>query len=243
MSYRGNDLDLKVAPGRVRSTSSSGDTTLWVDETVLACCNNAFDLALAYGAGEVRLAHLVHALTRVDAAVRILEQRSIAAARVRHESATLIVNESPVPLTSERQSPRRSIEFEEVLRRAVDMARRRGSSAGIEDVLNALLMGNRANPAVELMQRLAPELPPDVADEAVPAQRLDLIEDTLRSIHAELAGDRRLLSDIVRDLQREVAGQRGDSASFSTKLGERLGALERHLSNTPGIAQKLLSIE
>ena len=96
MSYRGDDLDLKVPPSRLRGTPGgasevapggnatlwgSSDATLWVDETVLACCNNAFDLALAYGAGEVRLAHLLHALTRVDAAVRILEQRSISALR------------------------------------------------------------------------------------------------------------------------------------------------------------------
>jgi hypothetical protein len=243
MSYRGNDLDLKVAPGRLRGVSgNAGDTTLWVDETLLACCNNAFDLALAYGAAEVRLAHLVHALTRVDAAVSILEQRSIAPARLRHESATLIVNESPVPLTGERNPPRRSAEFEDVLRRAVDAARRRGDAAGIEDVLNALLTGNRANPAIELLQRLAPELP-EAAPAAAPAQRLEMIEDTLRGIHAELAGDRRLLSDLVRDLQREVASQRGDSTSFSTALGERLAMLERHLRGTPEISEKLQAIE
>ncbi|WP_072386109.1 hypothetical protein [Hyphomicrobium sp. CS1BSMeth3] len=243
MSYRGNDLDLKVPAGRVRSASgSTGDTTLWVDETLLACCNNAFDLALAYGAGEVRLAHLIHALTRVEAAVRILEQRAISAARLRHESAALIVNESPVPLTSERQSPRRSVEFEDVLRRAVDTARRRGSAAGIEDVLHALLTGNRANPAVDLLQRLAPELP-EVPVLAEPTARLALIEDTLRGIHAELAGDRRLLSDIVRDLQREVAGHRGESASHSTALVGRLAELERHLGTAPEIGEKLQSIE
>jgi hypothetical protein len=101
MAYRGEDLDLKAPPGRSREPagSASGDATLWVDETVLACCNNAFDLALAHGAAEVRLAHLVHALTRVDDAVRILGQRGIGADRLRHESTTLIVNESPVPLT------------------------------------------------------------------------------------------------------------------------------------------------
>ena len=141
MSYRGDDLDLKVLPARPRTAGTSdaaprgaSEATLWVDETVLACCNNAFDLALAYGAGEVRLAHLLHALTRVEAAVRLLEQRGIAAARLRHESAALIVNESPVPLTGERNPPRRSNELEDCLRRASDGARRRGASAGVEDV-------------------------------------------------------------------------------------------------------------
>lgn len=258
MSYRGDDLDLKVLPARPRSTGASdatprgssdatlwgsSDATLWVDETVLACCNNAFDLALAYGAGEVRLAHLLHALTRVEAAVRLLEQRGIAAARLRHESAALIVNESPVPLTGERNPPRRSTELEEVLRRASDGARRRGASASVEDMLLALLSGNRTNPAVDLLRRIAPDLPVDSALPVDPAARLDHIEDTLRGIHAELAGDRRLLSDLVRDLQREVASQRGDNASLSTALRERLADLERHLGATPEITGKLAAIE
>lgn len=258
MSYRGDDLDLKVRPGRQRAATGTGDApshapdaplratsdaTLWVDETVLACCNNAFDLALAYGAGEVRLAHLLHALTRVEAAVRILEQRGIAAARLRHESAALIVNESPVPLTGERNPPRRSIEFEDVLRRASDAARRRNASAGIEDVLFALLSGSRTNSAVDLLRRIAPDLAADKALPVDPAARLDHIEDALRGIHAELAGDRRLLSDLVRDLQREVASQRGDNASLSSALRERLADLERHLSATPEITGKLTAIE
>ena len=49
--------------------------------------------------------------------------------------------------------------------------------------------------------------------------------DTLRGIHAELAGDRRLLSDLVRDLQREVASQRGDSANLSTAVRDRIADL------------------
>ncbi len=246
MAYRGDDLDLKVPPNRQRGTSggtSAGDTTLWVDETVLACCNNAFDLALAYGAADVRLAHLVHALPRVDAAVRVLEQRAIGAARLRHESAALIVNETPVPLTGERNPPRRSIDLEDVLRRAVDAARRRGTVAGVEDVLHALLSGSRTNPAVELLTRLAPEIPTENPLPVDPVARLDHIEDALRGIHAELAGDRKLLSDIVRDLQREVADQRGDSANISTTLDERLAGLERHLRAAPEISNKLQSIE
>lgn len=258
MSYRGDDLDLKVPPSRLRGALGgagevapggnatlwgSSDATLWVDETVLACCNNAFDLALAYGAGEVRLAHLLHALTRVDAAVRILEQRGISAPRLRQESATLIVNESPVPLTGERNPPRRSTELEDTLRRAVDAARRRGAAAGVEEVLFALLSGSRANPAVDLLRRIAPELLTESPLPVDPAARLDLIEDTLRGIHAELAGDRRLLSDLVRDLQREVAGQRGDSANLSTAVRDRIADLERHLRATPEVTDKLNAIE
>ena len=244
MSYRGDDLDLKVPASRARAAvTSASDTTLWVDETVLACCNNAFDLALAYGASEVRLAHLLHALTRVEAAVSILEQRGVAAARLRQESAALIVNESPVPLTGERHPPRRSIELEDTVRRAVDAARRRGAPAGVEEVLFGFLSGNRTNPAIDLLRRMAPDLPIENALPVDPTARLDHIEDTLRGIHAELAGDRKLLSDLVRDLQREVASQRGDNANLSTALRERLSDLASHLSTTPGITDKLTAIE
>jgi hypothetical protein len=261
MAYRGDDLDLKVPAGRARGAVasasdaptrgsspdatlwSSSEATLWVDETVLACCNNAFDLALAYGASEVRLAHLLHALTRVEAAVRILEQRGIPAARLRQESTALIVNETPVPLNSERNPPRRSIELEDTLRRAVDAARRRGAPAGVEEVLFGFLAGNRTNPAIDLLRRMAPELLTESALPVDPTARLDHIEDTLRGIHAELAGDRRLLSDLVRDLQREVASQRGDNANLSTALRERLSDLASHLTTKPEITDKLTAIE
>ena len=79
MGYRGDDLDLRTpqtwsaGPGNAGpgSTGSGGDVPgwaaeggrvrgygargpIWVDDTVLACANHAFDVALAHRAGEVR---------------------------------------------------------------------------------------------------------------------------------------------------------------------------------------------
>ena len=46
---------------------------IWVDDVVLACSNHAFDVALAHRSSEVRLEHLLHALTRIDMAADVLE--------------------------------------------------------------------------------------------------------------------------------------------------------------------------
>ena len=277
MSYRGEDLDLRVPAGRShaaatesdgingrRTVIAAGSGTLWVDDALLACCNNAFDLALAHGAAEVRLEHLVHALTRADAAARLLERHGVSESRLRRESATLIVNDTSVAMIGDGNPPRRSIELEETLRRAADAAQHRGETAGVEDALIAVLTSGRDSPAVHLLRRLAPNwqprdpapLRPDphetqallLSDAA--AGRLGEIEGALRGIHAELAGDRKLLSDIVRDLQREVTAQRGDGAALSSALTERLADFERQLATrteplraTPHISEKLQSIE
>ena len=283
MSYRGEDLDLRVPASRTTGTVADSepgngrwshgaparDAVLWVDETLLACCNNAFDLALAHGASDVRIEHLVHALTQVDAAARILTQCSVNAGRLRRDSAVLIVNDSPVSFDAARGSPRRAIELEATLRQATELAHRRGGIAGVEDTLLALLTSERGSPAIDLLRRLAPDWqsrdwpalrePLPAQSEPAPrlpaltepaASRLDLIEGALRGIHAELAGDRKLLSDIVRDLQREVAMQRGDGAALSNALVDRLAGIERQiaaraeaLSAAPQITEKLQAIE
>ena len=196
--------------------------------------------------------------------MRLLERHGVGVGRLRRESAALIVSENPVALIGDRGPPRRSMEFEEALRRAVDIAQHRGAIAGVEDALIAVLTSTRESPAVHLLKRLAPEwqprdLPalrpephaahaPSLSDPA--ADRLDLIEGALRGIHAELAGDRKLLSDIVRDLQREVALQRGDGAALSNALVDRLAGFERQLATrteplqaAPQIGEKLVSIE
>ena len=85
MDYRGQDLDLRTARWSAASTEPSGwreaapasphpaqptprtrrapigqrtAVPIWVDDTLLACANQAFDVALAYRSAEVRLEHL-----------------------------------------------------------------------------------------------------------------------------------------------------------------------------------------
>src|ERR671924_1309421 len=137
MGYKGEDLDLRTpqlwsASGRdaiepvsrerpeasnsggPRSDSPSavGTEPIWVDETVMSCCNQAYDLAAAHRAAEVRLEHLLHAMTLVEGAARVLEVHGIQVTALRRESGATIVTEAPVGSSSDRPAPERSREIE-----------------------------------------------------------------------------------------------------------------------------------
>jgi hypothetical protein len=170
MGYRGDDLDLRTpqtwsaSPADLASTSepvaykngqraASRSGPIWVDDTVLACANHAFDVALAHRAGEVRLEHFLHALTRIDAAAEALEARGVRVAALRRESATIIASEIPVGLPNSKAAPRRSEDFAETLRTAAASASRRNGPATIEDVLNVLFDQRADLPGIGLLAR------------------------------------------------------------------------------------------
>lgn len=170
MSYRGEDLDLRTPHGRGVRDSQTGEhgangararggngrgEQILVDETVLACCNHAYGVAQANGASEVRLEHLVHALTRVEAAAGILEDRGIREAHLRRESAAVLASEIPVGLGHTDSGPRSSAAYADVLARAADLAQRRGAVAGVHDLLWVLLNYDRDIPAIGLLLRHA----------------------------------------------------------------------------------------
>lgn len=273
MQYKGEDLDLRVPQTRASrdfyasdfeiATTGNGRWTrspsyglangepLWVDEALLACCNYAFDVAQANGAAEVDLEHLVNALTRVEAAARILETRGVREGYLRRESAALIASEVPAANAGEAASPRRSADLEGILRNASDVAHRRGSPATVDDVLWVLLHYNRDLPVIQLLRRLTPDWQrlewvrlrepqaPEPAPRPVAVQlvandsahaRMASVEDSLRLMQSEFAAERKMLMDLVRDIQRDVVAQRGDGAAFRGDLGQRLEALERAVS-------------
>ena len=170
MGYRGEDLDLRTpqtwsaTPADLAGTSDTsnikngmrGQTRsgpIWVDDTVLSCANHAFDVALAHRAGEVRLEHFLHALTRIDAAAEALEGRGVRVAALRRESATIVASEIPVGSPNGKASPRRSEELAEVLRLAAASAARRNGPATIEDVLNVLFDQRSDLPGLGLLAR------------------------------------------------------------------------------------------
>lgn len=271
MQYKGDDLDLRVPHARMPREPYPSDydqpamngrwtrtpvyqpaapEPLWVDEVLLACCNYAFDVAQANGAAEVDLEHLVNALTRVDAAARVLEARNVREGQLRRESAALIASEVPAANAGDALSPRRSGDFEEVLRKASDIAHRRGAAAGVEDVLWVLLQYPRDLPVILLLRRLTPDwqradwgrlrdfAPAEPAPrgrdlqpaDGVPNRILG-IEDSIRIMQQEFSAERKLLMDLVRDIQRDVVAQRGDGAAFRNDLGQRLESLERMVHN------------
>ncbi len=172
MAYRGEDLDLRTpqtwntAAGdlgsssdyglngtRARTTPGGRTPPILVDDHVMACCNHAFDVAVAHRAGEVRIEHLLHAMTRIDAASAALEARNIRTAGLRRESATIIASEIPIALAAGQGRPHRSEDLETVLRRASAISYRRNGPANCDDVLDALLDMPSDAPGIALLAR------------------------------------------------------------------------------------------
>jgi len=161
MGYKGEDLDLRTPPAsstmpaefarppesatlegpRSRPPFVAGRSgePIWVDEAVLACCNHAFDIALAHRSAEVGLEHLALALTGNERAAEALERRAIRTAVLRRASATLIASEVPLGPPNGLGAPRRSEELAQVLRRAAAHAYRRRAPAGVDDILHVML--------------------------------------------------------------------------------------------------------
>jgi Clp amino terminal domain, pathogenicity island component len=173
MGYRGEDLDLRTpqtwtaaaadalgGPAaetqRVRPMLQQGvgrTGPIWVDDVVLACSNHAFDVALAHRSSEVRLEHLLHALTRIDLAADVLEAYGLRVGQLRRDSATVIASEIPVGLSNGRAAPRRSDELEDVLRMAAGLSARRNAPASVEDLLQVMLEAMPDLPGLQLIQR------------------------------------------------------------------------------------------
>jgi hypothetical protein len=169
MAYRGGDLDLRtprtwsaappepaalaaqVYEPRARGGYASGP--IWVDEVVLACVNHAYDVALAHRSADVRLEHLLHALTRIDTAAEVLEMRGIKVSALRRESATVIASELPVGLGPGDPGPRHSQELEHVLRAAGQLGARRNAPATVDDLLHVVLDLEPDLPGLELLPR------------------------------------------------------------------------------------------
>jgi hypothetical protein len=167
--YRGQDLDLRAPSewptaeqrdypgpmpplGGLTAGVPSKPRQIWVDETVLACCNHAYDLAVAHRAGEVRLEHLLNAMTRVDAAALVLEGRGVRVAALRRDSAGVIASEIPAGFAAGRVHPRTSEALEDVLRLAEERAAIRRSPATIDDILTVLSDMKRDLPGISQLR-------------------------------------------------------------------------------------------
>jgi hypothetical protein len=175
MTYKGDDLDLRTPSGGTRGafqappgapTPSASNSWLsralaeadesqpvWVDDTTLAVCNQAFDLAVILGAPEVGLEHVVHAMTQIEAASDILYDHNIHVSTLRRESTAIIMEDFPVSRGDGKSSPLKSAEFEGLLYRAADKAYARRSPVTIEDILDTLFDMSRDNASRKLLAR------------------------------------------------------------------------------------------
>ena len=301
MAYRGGDLDLRTprtwsasAPDATspaaqvfepRPRGSSALGPIWVDEVVLACVNHAYDVALAHRAAEVRLEHLLHALTRIDTAAEVLEMRGIKVSALRRESATVIASELPVGRGAGDAGPRHSAELEHVLRAASQIASRRNAPASIDDVLHVTMDLEPGLPGLELLSRLdqraalngayvrtsrdayypryvsrdsepqQPLSPPhqqmrdadrilrvdyeEPGEAAIQPARLDVLEQMIRAVTADLGAERKSVSGLLGDIRREVAGLRAAPVDLGPVV-DRVTTIER--SVTAGFEQFSLAL-
>jgi hypothetical protein len=267
MGYRGADLDLRTlrtwgaastdlmsgfdpAPQGARPLQAG---PIWVDETLLACANHAFDVALAHRSGEVRLEHLLHALTRVEAAAAALESRGVRVLPLRRDAAIVIASEIPVGLSEEAGRPRRSPELEDALRLAAAHAAHAGRPAGVDHLLHVLidlrsdlsgtelLLRHLARPSRDFWSPLSPRSSPY----AGAAHFLDVPEGDRPRNSASTA---HLARPARRAEQRSGAeytilqGMLERLAEIEQAMSERLAAVEAALAGMPGAAPRDLEV-
>jgi hypothetical protein len=168
MVYRGEDLDLRTLPswtaqgrepqdlfagvGRAGIGTGRGEP-LWVDDVVLACINDAYDIAVAHRAGDIRLEHLLNAMTRIEAAAKTLDMSGVRVSALRRETAAIIASDVPVTFANGKAAPRTSAEVEDVLRLATEIAYARRAPVSIEDLLTVLVETKRDVAGLQVLRR------------------------------------------------------------------------------------------
>ncbi|MBS0237720.1 MAG: Clp protease [Proteobacteria bacterium] len=240
MAYHGEDLDLRTQQtwtppdGTIQGDASltNGKRGLLhtgpvlVDDTVLACFNQAYDIASAHRSGEVRIEHLLNAMTRVDPSAAALEAHGLRVVALKRETATIIAGELPAISGTGAVSPRRSDELAELLRLASSFAARRNAAVSIDDLLHVLFDQRSDFAQSELLFRFSsrftpmPEpLPPLTraegryspsnlrysAEYARPAYRTDYLAtsaDTLQNSRLDA------LEQMVRTLSHDFSNER-----------------------------------
>lgn len=276
MAYKGMDLNLRSGrpwPGREPGIDDAGPNggawshptrgaqePIHVDEQVEACCNSAYDAALFHSAAEVRLDHLLHAMTRVKASADLMEQLSIRAQQVRQETAVAIASVAPSHADG---GPRTSMEMEEILRRAAAFAGERKAPATVADLLRAVLGLGRKAPSTVLLMRAATDvtsverwrdeprrdasqgLSVDASSRAGAAarsnvadamfKRFDSMEALLRTMQADMASERKALMEMLarRDEPLPTTGieqVQAVATELEAKLSEQITALGEHLT-------------
>jgi hypothetical protein len=266
MDYRGPDLDLRTSrwsaastdpsswreanaapapqPAPVPAARQSGQRSspIWVDETLLACANHAYDVALAYRSAEVRLEHLLLAMARVDPAVVALEARGVRVASLRRDCAVAIAGDPPAA-GADGATPRRSPELEDVLRLAASRAAHTGRAAGVDDIVQALGEVGGDLPGADLVVRHFPrsrdfwgslgpsrsdgDRPLTITSAPMPAPGVD--QAVVQRLFERLSDMERGFADRLAALEAALARQSLPAHADLSPLDSRLSAIESAL--------------
>jgi hypothetical protein len=249
--YESQDSDMPImtngVPALRRAAVIYRPVQLSEDETVLACCHHAHEVARAHGAREVMLEHLVHALARVSPATSVLEDRGINVEALRRDSAAVISSEIPVDHAVAYGQLRASRDFNTVMFLAAAGASNREEKAtGVRDVLEALLRYDPKSRAVRLVKRHA--LGADLEDRADPMVEMRAaIERMLsdnRAAQERMASDLRDMRIAINDLKSAQTTLASEVASDRLAIGDRLKIIADASSATradAGTLQRLVA--
>lgn len=229
------------------------------DETVLACCHHAHEVAKAHGAREVMLEHLVHALVRVPDAANAVQDRGINVESLKRESAAVISSEIPVDHTMMIAQLRASKDFNTVMHLAAAAASRRDErTLGVRDLMDALLRYDPKSRVVRMLRRHAVDgeldEPVDPLSEikgvldryASEARDLRLAISDLRSnrMGESVIG---ALEDRLRGMERMLSSLGAESgaerSSFLDRVKSLSDTLAAHRNDTRVVADRLQSLE
>ncbi len=164
MAYRGRDLDLRLAHDYVdhsqrgdeaRSRKYVDGEAFVVDDIVMACFNHAYDIAAAHRAGEVRIAHLLLATTRIPETAAALQVRGVHVPSLMRETAAIVASQFPVSSTKLHDEPRSSRELEDVLHHAAHFSNRKQHPINAEDLIDVLFEMRSEVAGIELLDRNA----------------------------------------------------------------------------------------
>ena len=209
---------IRWAP-RTFTSAGHGQSKLWVDDTVLSCCNKAYDLAVVHRGLEVGPEHLIHAMTLVARATEDLIARNINVRALKQESAGAIATPLPSGYASGQVSPAISEEFARVLRHAADHAYAQRSPITIEHILDVLcnmkndqtshnfihlhseradwhLRGNRDAFADDERGRDGPSVTDDIQN-----TRLNELERLVHKLSDEVSENKSVFQEILAQLQ------------------------------------------
>jgi hypothetical protein len=242
MAYKGTDLDLRTprlatSPGETAASplrepagnggghlAGSFGAPISVDETVLACCNRAFDIARVHAAADVRLEHLLHALTRVGVAAEALVELGIRVDGLRRDTAVAIAADLPTSPLDVDASPRASVAFEHVLRRAADQAGRWRAPAGVHDLVRSMLGAGAGSPAAALLMKAAAD--PQRLERWREAPRRGAFEAAAPEASGGAATGQVASPELAQALTQALAG-RLDAMASSLKSLEAQAAADR----------------
>ena len=259
MGYR-NSPSGRSEAWLTRSYQPADDvSSMWVDEPVMRCCNQAYDLAVVHRAKEVGPEHLLHAMTLAAESIEVLRDCNINVTTLRQESAAMMAASTPLGYGNGRINPRNSEEFIKVLRLAAERAYAHRSPVTTEDILDTLfdmksdhssrnlLSRHRAdwrlrtNPDIQVDEdRDRLREAPTVTD-SFQNTRIDALERMVHELSGDIADNRQTFAELIEELRgsRGTLG-RSDPPRISSRAN---GAVHQVGGDGDGVVDRLYAME